>query len=255
MKNNSFVFVVVLSIGVLVTGCSSTPTKEQLAKDDVHAAEVHAKADDEKRGHEQKRMEAAISQVPEWVLKQPRPDDTGVYAVGIADSDKMRVAIRKAVLEAEFGLAKVFNQELSGSERLYSQDNNSSVSREQYTELIDKLVSQVPVVGFEVVNQEVKAIDGQYNAFVLVKLPYAQFNRVLQEQRSKTVDRTIVKAFDDLEHRLNQRRQQLQDEAHQQNIQEGAKQPDTPTNGAKLVNNKNNAASAVVSVGSLETKE
>jgi hypothetical protein len=242
MKNHKLVLIGALVIGVLMSGCSSAPGREQLAKDDVRAAEIRAKAEDEKRALVQKRMEAEISQVPEWVLKQPRPDDTGVYAVGQSESDKMRVAIRKAVLEAEFGLAKIFNQELSGSERSYSQENNSRVNHEQYTALIDKLVSQVPVVGFEVVNQEVKAVNGQFNAYVLVKLPYAQFNHVLQDQRAKTEDRTIVKAFDDLEHRLSQRRQQILEEQRQQKIQDGAKQTGLSANDAKLADSKNSAA-------------
>ena len=255
MKNNQMVLFVVLLMGVLMSGCSSAPTREQLAKDDVRASEIRARAEDEKRALAQKRIETEISQVPEWVLKQPRSDDTGVYAVGISESDKMRVAIHKAVLEAEFGLAKIFNQELSGSERLYSQDNNSKLNNEQYTALIDKLVSQVPVVGFEVVNQEVRAIDAKFNAYVLVKLPYAQFNRALQDQRSKTEDKTIVKAFDDLEHRLSQRRQQILDEERQQKIQDSAKQAGLPARDTKLVDSKTSAASTAEIESTVVTKE
>lgn len=255
MKNNKMVLIGVLVIGVLMSGCSSAPTREQLAKDDVRAAEIRAKAEDEKRALVQKRMEAEIGHVPEWVLKQPRPDDTGVYAVGISESDKMRVAIHKAVLEAEFGLAKIFNQELSGSERSYSQDSNSRVSQEQYTVLIDKLVSQVPLVGFEVVNQEVKAMDGKFNAYVLVKLPYAQFNHVLQDQRSKTEDKTIVRAFDNLEQRLNQRRQQIMEEERQQKIQEGVKQTGLTANDSKLVDSKSSAAATPVVEAAAGSKE
>lgn len=220
MKKYNFVVVLALSVGMLLVGCSSTPTKEQIAKDEVKASVVHATAAVERRVQEQQRMEVTLSKVPDWALAQPHPDDTGVYAVGISESDTMRVAMRKAMLDAEFGLAKMYNQELSGSERLYSRDDNSSVSKEQYIALIDKLVSQVPVIGFEVVRQEVKVIDGKYNAFILLKLPYAQFNRILQEQRAKAHDNTAAKAFDDLTRRLNERRQQHQEEAQQQKADE-----------------------------------
>lgn len=245
MKKYNIVMSGALVVGVLMSGCSSAPSKEGLAKDDVRAAEVRAKAEEEKRALVQKRMEAEISQVPEWALKQPRPDESGVYAVGISESDKINVAIHKATLEAEFGLAKNFNQELSGSERLYAQDNNSRVGKDQYTALIDKLVSQVPVVGFEVVNQEVKALDGKYNVYVMLKLPYAQFNRVLQEQRSKTEDRTIAKAFDDLERRLVQRRQQILDEERQLKIQDGVKQSEFPPTTPKVVDSKTSSISSM----------
>ena len=136
-----------------------------------------------------------------------------VYAVGEGESNKVRVAMKKAMLDAEFGLAKVYGQELSGSERSSVQDTNDGMSTSQYTELIDKLVSQVPVVGFETVHQEVKTIDGKYRAFVLLKLPHDQFNAVMQKQAAKTNDKMVAEQFKDLERRLDKRRQQRAEEA------------------------------------------
>lgn len=231
----------VLFVAAFITGCSSAPTMEQSAKDEVRASEIRAKAEEERRAREQKRMEAEIVQVPEWALKPPRPDSAGVYAAGMSESDTMRVALRKAMLEAEFGLAKNFNQELSGSERLYAQDNGGRAGAEQYTVLIDKLVSQVPVVGFEVVHQEVKALDGKYVVYVLVKLPYAQFNRVLQEQRAMATDQTAAAAFDDLERRINRRRQQMREDGANQ--QEGAGRTGISANAKNLAGGKSGAAS------------
>lgn len=213
MNKNKFGLLAAVAIAALMAGCSTSPTMESLAKDEARASDVRAKAAEAKQAKEQEHMEANIAKVPAWALEQPRPDDTGVYAVGTAESDKMRVAIHKAILEAEFGLAKMYAQELSGSERSYTQDNGGRVGQEQYTALIDKLVSQVSVVGFEIVHQEVKPIDGKYNAYVLIKLPYSQFNSVLKDQRAKTDDTTVLKAYDDLERRLAARRQQHIDDA------------------------------------------
>ena len=56
-------------------------------------------------------------------------------------------------------------------------------------------------------------IDGKYNAFILIKLPYAQFNSVLKEQRAKTDDNTVRKAFDELGQRLDKRRKQRIEDA------------------------------------------
>ncbi len=240
------VLICVLFVAVFITGCSSAPTREQAAKDEVRASEIRAKAEEERREQAQKRMEAEISQVPEWALKPPRPDSTGVYAAGMSESDTMRVAIRKAMLEAEFGLAKNFNQELSGSERLYAQENGGRVGTEQYTTLIDKLVGQVPVVGFEVEHQEVKALDGKYIVYVLVKLPYAQLNRVLQEQREKAADRTVAAAFDDLEQRINRRRQQIREDEARQIGQGGADRAGISATAQNLADGNSGAASKPV---------
>lgn len=209
MKKNIIVGLVVAG-ALVMTGCASSPSMQKLAEDQSKAEKVRAEAAAEKRAQEQARMEETLKAVPAWALEVPRPDSTGIFAVGMSESDTLRVALRKAMLEAEYGLAKTYNQELSGSERSYTQDNGGQTTSQQYTALIDKLVTQVPVSGFEVVHQEIKPIGGKYNAFVLLKLPYEQFNRTLQDQRAKsnTNDKTISAAFDDLGRRLKERRQQ-----------------------------------------------
>jgi hypothetical protein len=44
--------------------------------------------------------------MPSWAANVPRPDGTGVYALGIAESDKVQIAIKKAQLQAQYGLPK-----------------------------------------------------------------------------------------------------------------------------------------------------
>lgn len=216
MKKTNWI-VVALTASVMLAGCSSAPSKKDLAEDEARAAEVRAHAASERRAADQKHVESTLAQVPGWALNPPKPDGEGVYAVGIGESDTLRIALRKATLEAEFGLAKVYSQELSGSERIYSRDDNSHVSGDQYTALIDKLVSQVPVVGFEVVKQEIVPFDGKFNVYVLLKLPYSQFNRVLQDQIgiAKAKDAAVAKSFAELEARLDKRRLQRIEESKQ----------------------------------------
>lgn len=198
-----------IAVATMASACSTpVKTKADIALDDARAAEIHSKAQADHRSEIQAQMQAELVSVPAWVMEPQKPDEIGVYAVGMAESDVMRVALRKATLDAEFGLAKTYNQEISGSERTYAQDDRGLMGQEQYIGLIEKLVTQVPVTGLEVLKQEVKPIDGKYHAFVLLRLPYAQFNRVLLEQRAKATDATVVKAFDDLQQRLDKRRQQ-----------------------------------------------
>lgn len=202
---NKQFFGVIALVGTLAA--CSTPSMEQIAKDQAKAEATRAGARDAQTERQQAKNEAILDQIPKWALQAPVPDATGIFAVGVGKSSDLRTAMRKASLDAEFGLAKNYNQEISGSERSFNQEAGSSTTT-QYTELIDKLVTQVPVVGLETVKQEVKSINGEFHAFVLMKLPYAEFNKVMAQQRSKTQEATVEAAFVALEKRVKARQQE-----------------------------------------------
>lgn len=202
-----------LIVVMVLEACSSSPkTKEDVLKDAQAAAAIATKMENKAAEQRQERAQDYISVMPKWVLDPPKPDGTGVYAVGIAESAELRIALRKAMLEAEFGLAKLFKQEISGSERQFDQERQNQGNMSQFTGLIDKLVARVPVVGFEIIQQEVRPIRGQYHTWVLLKLPYAQFNKVLQEQKAESMDQSIKDAFDDLDKRIKSRQEERQRE-------------------------------------------
>ena len=202
---------------IALIGCASKPTAESVQKDQLKAEELRAKADATKAEKRQAQNQVFIEAIPQWALQPPNPDASGMYAVGSAESQSLSVAQKKAMLDAEFGLAKQYRQELSGSERSFTQERNDQSLSSQYTQLIDKLVTRVPVVGFEVVKQEVRSIQGTFHSWILLKLPYAQFNKVLQEQRAEAVEVTVQKAFDDLDRRLKERAaERLQEQRDQQ---------------------------------------
>lgn len=239
-KIRKSVLLVLMVAGVVfINGCSNTSSSpKNIALEEEKAAQIRADAEKERREKQQVQMEDSLKQIPNWVLIVPKPDDTGIYAVGTAEADKVQVALKMASLEAEYGLAKNYNQELSGSERSYLQNNAGRTTSEQYTELIDKLVSQVNVSGFEVVKQEVRPIDGKYNAFILMKLPYEEFNAVLKDQRAKAKpnDKVIAEAFDDLGRRLEARRKQrLEDEKAAQSTDVGTGKDAQPVASAQTV--------------------
>lgn len=211
MKHVGYRIGVVLSCSIVV-GCSSPQPRERNAIDQSRADEVYRQAEADRLKVRQTEMEREISAIPAWALQAPKPDAVGVYAAGIAESDNLVVASRKAMLEAEFGLAKLYGQEISGGERSLVDEDGRAVSA-RYQGLIDKLVSRVPVVGFEVVQQEVKPLGGRYHAFVLLKLPYAEFNRVLRDVRTNERDKTFQSAFADLERRLNSREKARREDA------------------------------------------
>jgi hypothetical protein len=184
---------------ILLSGCAST--EHRLAHETEKALQKIQDAKTDK-------IDDHIGSLPKWVKKPPKPDTKGMYAVGTASSEDLQVAINKARLEAEFGLAKLYSQELSGIERSFSTDSHDQpVNR--YQKLIDKFVSEVPVVGFSTEKQEIKANAGKYNVYVLLKLPYEEFNAVLKSRKSDTSNRDMHKMIDELQQRLEKRRSDL----------------------------------------------
>ena len=219
MKNLYKLILIAITTSIFATGCSTTDTVAERERD---YQEIRAEMLVEHEEKENARLADEVANVPDWVLRPPRADATGIYAVGIGESKKLRTSMNSARLQGEFGLAKAYKQEISGSERSYEQDNGGESVSEQYTALIDKLVERVPVVGFEVIEQEVMVIGGKYSTFVLLKLPYDEFNAVLRDQRRATHDDTIVAAFDSLEKRIDKRRDERRQDAslaHQRKIE------------------------------------
>ena len=56
------------------------------------------------------------------------------------------------------------------------------------------------------IEQEVVPLQGKFNAYTLVKLPYEQFNTMLQQSKNETTSTDIRLAFKELEERLEKRR-------------------------------------------------
>ncbi|MCG8026272.1 MAG: hypothetical protein JAZ02_20210 [Candidatus Thiodiazotropha endolucinida] len=192
------VFAVSTLATIFVAGCASHEpmTVGEMENAKQEAIEIRNEA-----------LEENIDSLPQWVSDTPKPDAEGMYAVGIGESDNVSLALKKARLEAEFGLAKLYSQELSGSERIYSTDSDHAVEN-RYVGLIDKLVQSVPVVGYSTVEQEIKAGNGKYQAYVLLKLPYDEFNKILKQQKEGKVSQDMASAFGELEKRLDMRRSQ-----------------------------------------------
>jgi len=229
---NTFVIGAILSLLVL-SGCSSSPN-EELYDRLAELEEMQSERQKTRNEIEQEKREQEIEIAPTWVLSPPTSDATGVYGVGIAESKKLSHGLKSARLQAEFALAKMFKQELSGSERAFEQGNSEGDVTTQTTFLIDKLVDAVPVVGYEVVEQKVVPIDGVNNVFVLLKMPYDEFNKVLQAEKAKELDKKVQASFDDLERRLDKRRTQKSDETDAlfQREQEAMKNRSELLNGA-----------------------
>ncbi len=228
---------------LLVLGCSSSPEDDMANR---LAALEKAERDRiaEQKALEQSQRKEELNVAPSWYLAPPEADGTGVFGVGYSRSKQMGHALKAACLQAEFELAKMFKQELSGSERSFERGNTAGDVVTQTTFLIDKIVDAVPVVGYTVVEQKMVPLNGTFETFVLLKLPYDEFNKVLKSQREAALDKTVQASFDDLERRLNNRRSQREQEEQsrfqreqealknrsemmQQGMQQGPTQPNT----------------------------
>lgn len=190
---------------VMLSGCSTSPDEamaERLKALEDANKEIRAKRNMEEQALRNEELDAA----PSWYLSPPDSDGTGFYGVGYSKSKNMGHALKAARLQAEFALAKMYRQELSGSERAFERGNSEGDVVTQTTFLIDKIVDAVPVVGYSVIEQKMTPVNGVYETFVLLKLPYDEFNKVLQSQRERELDKTVQASFDDLERRLASRR-------------------------------------------------
>lgn len=201
-----------VALSILAAGCSSNPDKE-LAKRLATLEEAERDRIDERNAYEQSLRKEELDVAPNWYLAPPPSDGTGFYAVGYSRSKQMGHALKSARLQAEFELAKMYRQELSGSERAFERGNTDGDVVTQTTFLIDKIVDAVPIVGYTVVEQKMKPVNGVFETFVLLKLPYDEFNKVLKSQREQELDKTVQASFDDLERRLANRRAQREGEA------------------------------------------
>jgi len=205
MKTTHVTTMIASMLLLFVTACSQDTAMYRVSQDNADALAAQEEA-------KQEAAEALIDNTPSWYLSTPSPDANGMFAAGSGESDSMRIAMSKAKLRATFNLAKLYKKELSGSERDFQRDAGDGNVTVQYEQLIDELV-QASIVGEKTIEQKVKAIDGRIHAWVLMKLPYDEFNKILKQQAAQAKDKAIQSAFDDLERRLDKRRKQAVEDA------------------------------------------
>ena len=224
MKNLNLRLLMSIIVLSVLSGCSSTSnqdTNEAMMKQQFEIEKLRRDFNQERQGVEQRQREEEIKTLPSWVLSPLQADITGFYAVGMAESKSIFFVMKKAKMQAEFELAKQYRQLLSGSERSFEQENSAGELQTQTTVLIDKLIDEVPIVGYDIVKQKIIAVNGRHTAYILLKMPYEQYNKVLQAQKESQLDTKIEHAFDALQTRLTSRRaemQQVKAVEHQQHM-------------------------------------
>lgn len=182
-----------------LVGCASTI--ERQAKDMAGREKIQREAEEDRRDYAQKQAKRQLKAIPDWALETPAPDSTGIYGIGIAQSDLVPTAMRKAELQGKYALAKQVSEVMSGMERSHVTDNGQT-TLDGYSQRVESLVDWTDVVGVETVKQEVLPIDGRFHAFYLYKMPFAAVNKVLLERQRQAHNASEREAFEELARRL-----------------------------------------------------
>lgn len=237
------IYIASITLALAISGCASNDSIESRIESINEAQQEVAK---QRTDQEQERREQEMDTLPDWYLSPPDSDATGFYGVGYARSKHIGHALKSAKLDAEFNLAKMYRQELSGSERAFERGNSDGDVTTQTTFLIDKIIDAVPVVGYSVVEQKMFPVNGVYETYVLLKLPYDEFNKVLQSERARTLDKTVQASFDDLDRRLAERRlQKAQDaeDSHKRELEAMQKRADILEQSSTKAESSSNTSS------------
>lgn len=231
-KLNKHISIIATIAGLLLGGCSTTgPSMADIAKDQAHADKVRESAEDARLAKQQAALAEEAKTMPEWVIQVPPTDEKGFYAVGQGDSESLRVSMEKAKLDGEFGLAEQFKNSISGQLR-HSDKEGLMGHQEEFSRLVDNLISEVSVSGYEVIHQDVRPINGRFRAYILVRLPFNSINRVLREQDAKTSSVEIKQDYSDMFARIDKKQKEAHEQAAEQSAQSAAKQTATQAQSA-----------------------
>lgn len=184
--------------------CSNNPENEQVINK-IQAEKI-------KNSYETQLREQELNSVPDWYLNSKDSDDNGVLGVGNSSSTNLDFAFKSAKLKASMEVAKVLKAEVSGQERSYlrsSGEEGTLANREEM--IVDLLVKPTSMTGYETIKKEVKIINGRYQAFVMVRLPYNSFNKLADHASNDSLKNDFDQAFDKLEKRLKDRQNDERD--------------------------------------------
>lgn len=197
--------VALLSVALITgaMGCSSSydPSEQLEAQHEAQLLLEELKA--ERAAIQAAKKREKIEQLPDWYLEPPKNDGYGVYGIGVGESSKYAIAMKRGKLAAEFAAAQQMSSELSGLVKSYSSDSQESIN-DSYSETIEKLVSGVAVVGYTVVKSELIEMGNKYHSYYLIHLPYNEFNKALKQSEITAESAEISLAFKELERKVKE---------------------------------------------------
>lgn len=149
MKKTMFT-TTILCLLAFTVGCSSTMTREDIAREEIEINEVRNEAKIAEMEKRQDANEEQLAETPEWIIEPPRADKTGLFGVGFGSDGDPVISSRKAMLQAKYSLASTLKSELSGEDTMSDGGENG-----QYRYVINSFVNKVEITGYEVVKRKV----------------------------------------------------------------------------------------------------
>lgn len=154
----------------MLAGCANSATENALERE-----QAMYERQQERQEQQIKTAQQQIKTMPDWVIQTPAPDDTGIYGMGIGESDTLMLALRKANIEARFNVAKEVNTVLSGEE------TSIGARDSEYRGIMNTFVDSVNVAGTQDIDRVVEASPNGFRVYTLVKLPYPEFNTAIDQ--------------------------------------------------------------------------
>lgn len=204
MKLKTAVIVSVVSVVsvVLLSGCASQSPQIEIEELQAELEAQRASQLEQSQERKNEQLNESLDIVPSWVIAPPKPDVTGIYGVGLAESSNLNMVMKKARLQAEFEIAQQMAQEISGLEQQFSEDATGNEANLRFESVVERFVNSVEIAGQEIVEQDVKVANGKYNGFVLMRLSFDSMERMLEERSTMEGYDRMKAAFKALRERI-----------------------------------------------------
>lgn len=120
--------------------------------------------------------------MPSWYEKPPPGDESNLYAVAVAESRDLGVAVKKAQTNARAGLAQQMGTKVQNLEKLFQEE----VGTDAESELLEQFTSATKVVtsetlhGIQEKEKEIQNLeDGTIRVYTLMSLPIGAANQAM----------------------------------------------------------------------------
>jgi hypothetical protein len=185
MKNKVIKLIGVCVAGLLVANCSAT---------------YNMKSEKGK----------VLNQVPKWYMSdfsESKACDTPIFGkdkdkmcifgVGTAVSPDLNLAIEKGMMIAKAELADIIKGEMNKSSKQFITElgkNNNKTTVSEVESTIVNLIKETPVRGYEIFAKDVTITkNGYYRAWIGLRLPMGEFNKMYNFTIEEAVDSYNVK--------------------------------------------------------------
>ncbi len=187
------------ALALVLTACSSpkpgTPEFVQKKEEEQQKAVV-------------KTVEQSLSVTPAWYTKNP-VDATSIFAKATEASTNRQMAVDKAMHLARKELAQQLGARVSAKIRDFATESgraNDDDFQMEIERVGQSVALDVNLAGYVRENDEVVAEGGKYRAFVLLRYPVGESNKVVANQVKKSVALEskvkASKAWQDLEQEI-----------------------------------------------------